>query len=179
MILRTDITEAGTFNKPHGIKGEISATLGIDADLSEVKCIVMNVEGIFVPFFISSVRPKTAETLLLTIDGIDSEHKVRAFSGQTFYLLDRDLPNDDDNNDGEDGFYASDLVRYTIVDSAIGLIGEIADYNDSTDNLLFIVTTPDGRDIYIPAADEFIDDIDMGSRTIYTSLPKGITDLNN
>ena len=47
MILRTDITEAGVFNKPHGIKGEISATLDFDIDLSDVKCIVLDVEGIF------------------------------------------------------------------------------------------------------------------------------------
>lgn len=77
MILRTDITEAGVFNKPHGIKGEISATLDFDIDLSDVKCIVLDVEGIFVPFFIVSVRPKTSETVLITINGIDSEQKAR------------------------------------------------------------------------------------------------------
>lgn len=87
MILRTDITEAGVFNKPHGIKGEISATLDYDTDLSEVKCIVIEIEGIFVPFFIVSVRPKTAETCLLTIDGIDSEEKARTLTGRAFYLL--------------------------------------------------------------------------------------------
>ena len=45
MILRTEITEAGVFNKPHGIKGEVSATLDIDIDLAQVRCIVMEVEG--------------------------------------------------------------------------------------------------------------------------------------
>ncbi len=84
MILRTDITEAGVFNKPHGIKGEISATLDFDIDLSDVKCIVLDVEGIFVPFFIVSVRPKTSETVLITINGIDSEQKARTLTGRPF-----------------------------------------------------------------------------------------------
>lgn len=177
MILRTDITEAGVFNKPHGIKGEISATLDFDVDLSAVKCIVMEIDGIFVPFFISSVRPKTAETCLITIDGIDSEPKARTLTGRPFYLLDSDIPDDDE--DGEDGFYVSDLIGYTIVDSEAGTVGEITDYNDSTANLLLIVTTPAGEEVYIPVADEYIDEVDADSHTLHTSLPEGIIDLNS
>ena len=177
MILRTDITEAGVFNKPHGIKGEISATLDYDTDLSEVKCIVIEIEGIFVPFFIVSVRPKTAETCLLTIDGIDSEENARTLTGRAFYLLNSDLPVDDP--DGEEGFYASDLVGYTVTDSELGTIGEITDYNDSTDNLLFIVTTPYEKEVYIPVADDFINEIDQDTHTLHTTLPQGIVDLNN
>ena len=177
MILRTDITEAGVFNKPHGIKGEISATLDYDTDLSDVKCIVIEIEGIFVPFFIVSVRPKTAETCLLTIDGIDSEEKARTLTGRAFYLLNSDLPVDDPA--GEEGFYASDMVGYTVTDSELGTIGEITDYNDSTDNLLFIVTTPDEKEVYIPVADDFINEIDQDTHTLHTTLPQGIVDLNN
>lgn len=177
MILRTEITEAGVFNKPHGIKGEISATLDFDIDLAQVRCIVMEVDGIFVPFFISSVRPKTAETFLVTIDGIDSEQKARTLTGKSFYVLDSDIPDDDDADD-EDGFYVADLVGYTLIDSEAGNVGEITDYNDTTSNLLLIVTTPDGGEVYIPVADEYIDEINPDTNTIYTTLPSGIIDLN-
>lgn len=177
MILSTDITEAGVLNKPHGIKGEISATLDYDIDLNEAKCIVMDVEGIFVPFFIKSVRPKTAETCLLTIDGINSEQKARQISGKTFYLLNNDLP--ENETDGEDGLYTSELIGYTVMDSVMGKLGKVTDYNDSTDNILLIVTNSDGKDIYIPVADEFIDEIDTDDNTLHTSLPQGIVDLNN
>ncbi|WP_280122459.1 ribosome maturation factor RimM [Duncaniella muricolitica] len=177
MILRTDITEAGVFNKPHGIKGEISATLDFDIDLSDVKCIVLDVEGIFVPFFIVSVRPKTSETVLITIDGIDSEQKARTLTGRPFYLLDSDIPEPDDA-DGEGGFYLSDLIGFTLADSIAGTVGEITDYNDATANLLLIVTTPDGEEVYIPVADEYIDEVDTDTRTLHTTLPSGIIDLN-
>ena len=50
MIRLAEIAEAGHFNKPHGIKGEMSATLDFDLDLDNVKCIIVPVEGIFVPF---------------------------------------------------------------------------------------------------------------------------------
>ncbi len=178
-MLRIDpeTTRLHVFNKPHGIKGEISATLDFDIDLSDVKCIVLDVEGIFVPFFIVSVRPKTSETVLITIDGIDSEQKARTLTGRPFYLLDSDIPEPDDA-DGEGGFYLSDLIGFTLADSIAGTVGEITDYNDATANLLLIVTTPDGEEVYIPVADEYIDEVDTDTRTLHTTLPSGIIDLN-
>lgn len=177
MIKLTEIAEAGHFNKAHGIKGEISATLDIDVDLSEVKCIVVPVEGIFVPFFVSACRPKTADTCLLMIDGIDSEAKAQQFNNRPFYILRTDIPEDEEDDD-EDGLYASDLVGYRIVDETLGDIGVISGINDSTQNVLFIVETDGGDEIFIPVADEFIEEIDSDSETVRTYLPEGLIDLN-
>ncbi|MBD5271639.1 MAG: 16S rRNA processing protein RimM [Bacteroides sp.] len=179
MIKRNEITEAGVFNKPHGIKGEISATLDIDIDLNEVKCIVLDVEGIFVPFFISSVRPKTSETCLIMIDGIDSEEKARTLTGHPFWILDSDLPDDDDDDDDDDGFYAADLIGYRAVDSTRGDLGEIVDINDQTANILFIVRRDDGSEFFIPVAQEFIDGVDPDGPTLLVSLPDELIDLND
>lgn len=176
MIRKEEISEAGRFNKPHGIKGEISATLDVDADLSEVKCIIVNIEGIFVPFFATSVRPKTADTDLVTLEGVDSEEKARQFAGRPFYLLKTDIPEDD--VDFSEGFYASDLIGFTITDSVSGTIGTVSDVNDRTDNVLFIVTSPSGREILLPVADKFIDSVDPDSRTVETSYPSEILELN-
>lgn len=177
MILPAEITEAGRFNKPHGIKGEISATLDIDVDLAEVKCLVMDVEGIFVPFFVKSVRPKTAETCLVTLDGVDSEEKARRFASRAFFILKTDLPESEEGDD--EGFYAADLVGYEIKDAALGTLGEVTDINDVTDNVLFVVTSPDGHEILLPVADEFILYIDTDARVIETDYPEGILDLNH
>ena len=182
MIKRNEITEAGVFNKPHGIKGEISATLDIDVDLNEVKCIVMDVEGIFVPFFITSVRPKTSETCLITIDGIDSDEKARPLTGRPFWVLDSDLPaedDDDDDPDSADGFYAADLIGYRVIDSTCGDLGEITDINDLTANILFIVRRDDGSEFFIPVAEEFIDGVDPEGPSLLVSLPPELIDLND
>lgn len=176
MILESELVEAGKFNKPHGIKGEISATVDVDVDFDDLKCLVISVEGIFVPFFISSVRPKNGDTFLITIEGVDSEEKAQYFTNRTFYILKSDLPEYDEED--EDGFYAADLIGYSIIDSDAGLLGEIADINDSTQNVLFVVEREDGSELFIPVVDEFIISIDSESKTIETSLPSGIVDLN-
>ena len=71
MIGRDDLVEMGCYNKPHGINGEISATMLCDLELLDrFKCLVTCVDGIYVPFFVESKRPKTEQTVLLKLDGI-------------------------------------------------------------------------------------------------------------
>lgn len=179
MILESEIVEAGKFNKPHGIKGEISVTVDLDIDLDDVKCVIISVDGIFVPFFINSVRPKNSETYLVTIDGVDSEEKAQHFTNRPFYVLKTDLSDNDIDDEDEDGFYASDLIGYVLEDESFGKIGTVTDINDSTQNVLFVVKADNGNDVFIPVADEFIISVDPENRMIHTSLPEGIVDLNN
>ncbi len=56
-------------------------------------------------------------------------------------------------------------------------MGEITDYDDSTDNVLFILRRPDGSEALIPASDDFIDSVDTQERTIAMTLPEGLLAL--
>ena len=175
------LCEAGRFNKPHGIKGEVSVTLAPqaeDVDLMSVKCIFMEVDGIMVPFFINSLRPKTAETSLVTIDGIDTEEKLRPFVNRDFYILRTDLPEPEELDPDADGFYASDFIGFEVSDLDLGPLGTITDINDATENVLFVITRPDGTELLVPVVDEFIDEIDVAARRLVTAVPEGIIDLN-
>lgn len=78
----------------------------------------------------------------------------------------------------DDGEYADDLVGYTIIDDENGNLGEIKEIDLSTANTLFLLER-NGKTLYIPVADEFITDIDNTNRTIHTSLPAGLVDLNS
>lgn len=176
MIKLSEIAEIGRFNKPHGIKGEISVSVDGNIDLDDIKCIIVRIEGIFVPFFINSVRPKTADTSLITIDGIDSEEKAQELTNRDIYILRSDLPEEETD---EDGLYASDLIGYEINDITSGNIGVIENINDSTQNILFIVRTPEGKELYIPVAEEFILSVDPDNETVRTDIPIEILTLND
>lgn len=178
MIRLSEIAEIGHFNKPHGIKGEISVSLDTDVDLNDIKCIIISIDGIFVPFFIKSVRPKTADTSLITIDGIESEEQAQEFVNRSLYIRRCDLPEDEDLTD-EDGFYASDLIGFEIKDINAGNIGVINDVNDTTSNILFVVNTAEGKELLIPVADEFILSVDLENEIVETDIPSEILTLND
>lgn len=175
MISADQLTDIGNFVKPHGINGELSAVIDSGIDIDALRCIILDIDGIFVPFFISSHRSRGAEAMLLTIDGITNEIQAKPLSGKTIYTLTDELP-EEYFEENEDGFYASDFIGWTVVENGES-IGEITGIDDSTENVLFIVESPGNKTIYIPVADEFIDAIDTENHIIDMSLPTGICDL--
>lgn len=192
MILRTELKEIGKLQRPHGINGEINVQSRLDADeLASLRCVVLEIDGIFVPFFISASRPKSSQTSLLSIDGISSEAEAAKLCPAPLYALRDDIrrleatdseseEDSEDEEDDEEGFYAEDLIGYT-VESDDGLLrGEIVDLDDSTDNYLFIVRDQDGRRLLLPVADgSMIEEVDTQRHHLLLSLPKGLLDLNN
>ncbi len=52
MIAAESLTEIGHFVKPHGINGELSAVIDRDIDIDSLRCIVVSIDGIFIPFFL-------------------------------------------------------------------------------------------------------------------------------
>lgn len=174
MIRREELTCIGRFVKPHGIKGELNAGLDIGLDsLDALSCIVVDVDGIYVPFFIDSVRPRGSESALLTLEGISNENAAADFSGKDFFALTSELGEEVDGDD--DGFFISDLIGYNVIDMPGGtLVGEVTDFDDSTANVVLLVQRPDGENIYIPAADELFISIDPESRTVAMDLPEGL-----
>ena len=179
MIRIEEITSVGSLVKPHGIKGEILAEVDYEFDLASARCIVLDVDGIFVPFFIDGLRPRSVSSVLIHIDGVDSEISAKKICGKEFYVLNEDMPETDGLD--EDGFFLSELVGFKILDADNSEIGEIVDYDDSTENSLFMVRPATGESdqiIYIPVADDFIRSLDSQAGTITMDLPSGLIDLN-
>lgn len=181
MITGEMLAPIGHTGKPHGINGELNLFVNdrfLDSDISldDLRCIVMDVDGIFVPFFIGKLRAKGFDNLLVKIDGIDNEKDAKELASKTVYAL-TDEYNPSSTQNGKDGLYAEDLIGFAVNDEGKHL-GVIEDIDDSTDNALFIISRVDSdKPLYIPIADDFIDNIDIEKKIISMSLPQGMTDL--
>lgn len=175
MITEEQLTEIGRFNQPHGIKGEINAIISDPAEFDDLSCIVLDVDGIFVPFFISGVRQRGVQSYLITVDGIDNERKAMSIANKTIYALSEEIA--DDGGDDEDGFYAEDFIGYSISSNDGVLNGTITDIDDTTENVLFIVTADNGKTHLIPVAEELIAGINTDTRHITVELPSGLLDI--
>ncbi len=179
MIVETDIKAIGKFQKTHGLKGELNAILDIDPGyLEEGHAIIVDVDGIYVPFFTSSVRPKGSTSFLIKLDGINSEDEAKGFVNKIIYGMKSELVTFLDLEE-DDMFEEDDIVGYKIYDGFTGdYIGIIESVDSSTENLLFVVLTEDGEEVFIPAVDEFIEEIDDNDKIIKMRLPEGLVELN-
>lgn len=176
MIKKEQLVEIGKFQKTHALKGELNAILDVEEDfMLDGKPLIVDMDGIFVPFYAESVRPKGAESFLVKLKDIDSQEKAKDLVNKNVYGLRSDLIDYFDDPEME---LTADFKGFTIKDTNLGIVGKIVDIDDSTANVLFIVERPDGRNVYIPVADEFITSIDDERQVIETLLPEGLVDLN-
>lgn len=174
MIRQEEVIRIGHFAKPHGIKGEI--TLVVDRDVfdeaDETCFIVCDVEGILVPFFVEDFRYKTDTTMLLKLEGVDSEAAAREFSNRTVYYPVAKL----DEEAGLEEMGWEGLIGFRVIDKAAGTLGEITDVDDSTENVLLQIDHA-GQELLIPAVEAFIEDFDTARKELHMALPEGLLDL--
>ncbi len=172
MIEREELIKIGRFNKPHGVKGELSFTFTDDIfDRTDCPYIVCEIDGIFVPFFIEEYRFKSDTTALLKLEDVDNEQEARAFS-----LLDVYFPKSYYDTAVEEEAPGDYFIGFTLLDNETGELGKIVSIDDSTENILFEVDH-DGRLLLIPAVDEFVSEIDEENRKLYMNIPEGLLDL--
>ncbi len=170
MIRRDDVYRIGRLGKAHGIKGEV--TLQVDDDVfdrTDSDHLILEIDGIMVPFFMEEYRFRTDNTALVKFEGVDTQQRARELTGTEVYFERSAAENSDD---GELTY--AQLVGYSVVNDADGQpVGEIEYVDEQTINIMFGLT--DGR--LIPASEELIADIDTARREITMIIPEGILDL--
>lgn len=178
MITRDELILIGHYNKSHGVAGEISATVDVPVEtMRALSCLVSEMDGIFVPFFVNACRPKTAETVLLTIDGIDDEQEAAKLVNHDIYALKRDYSDASAEADA-DGYPLDYFIGYEMHDTDGTRVGEIIDVDEQTENAIFIIDC-DGVELMVPASDDLIVEFNEDDKVMVMDLPQGLLDLND
>ena len=169
MIKKETVYKIGRMGKAHGVKGEISFQLDDDVfDRVDADYLVLDIDGILVPFFIEEYRFKTDSNALMKFEGIDTQERARELTGCDVYFP-RELSEDDEEN-----ISWAEIIGYSLLDVQTGQeVGKIASVDDSTINILFELEN--GK--LIPASEELITNIDTKKHQIKMNLPKGILEL--
>ena len=169
MIRQEDVYKIGRLGKSHGVKGEVSFLFDDDIfDRVDADYLVLDIDGILVPFFMEEYRFRNDTVCLVKFCDIDTQQRAQELTGCDVYFP-RALAEEADEQPS-----LSSLVGFAITDASNGkTVGNIAAIDDSTQNILFELE--DGT--LIPASDELIEEIDTASRTITMHLPLGLLDL--
>ena len=172
MIQNDEVISIGRFTRPHGVKGEMAMTFVNDVfDRTDCPYLVCAMDGILVPFFIEEYRFKSETTALIKFERIDTVEQARIFVNKEVFFPICYLPEDE-----EPTLSWSTFVGYEASDVTLGQLGTVVDVDDSTVNVLFIVERPDGSEVFIPAQEVFIKDLDPSSKKILFTLPDGLID---
>ena len=167
MIRRDDVYKIGKLGKPHGVKGEITFAITDDVfDRVDAEYLVLDINGILVPFYMEEYRFKNDENVLVKFEDIDTQEQARNYTGCEVYF-----PRHLSDSDGEH-------IGFQLVDIPTGkVVGTIDHVDDSTINLLFEVTTPEGEEVLIPASNDLIEEVNAEKKEIRMAIPEGLLEL--
>ena len=171
MIKKDEVFKIDIFNKPHGVKGEISFTFTDDIfDRVECEYLVCLLDGIFVPFFIEEYRFRSDTTALVKLEGVDTSEKARMFTNVEVYFPKKYVGEEEDSDDIPTWNY---FIGFKVEDVNHGELGEIVAVDDSTMNVLFAIEK-DGEELLLPAHEEFIIKLDKKKRLLTVEVPDGL-----
>ena len=172
MIFLSEVQRIGQIVKPHGVGGEMAVTVPASLDWTDdIDCLVCSLDGILVPFFLESIRPKSNTTILVKFEGYDTVESTARFMGVTVYMPLKYVAQNDDDEPSWSAF-----LDWKVVDSKAGPLGLVNAVDDSTPNILFQVRDGE-RERIIPANPEWITKVDRKNRTLMYNLPEGLTEL--
>ena len=171
MIKQDEVYKIGRLGKAHGVKGEVSFQFDDDIfDRVDADYLVLDIDGILVPFFMEEYRFRNDSVCLVKFCDIDTQQRAQELTGCDVYFP-RALAEEGD----EMPSWAS-LVGFKIISVPDGsAIGTITSIDDSTINILFELE--DGT--LIPASDELIESIDSEKQQIKMKIPEGLLEIEN
>ncbi len=172
MINKDNCILLGTLTKPHGTRGSLIVRFsGLKAeDIKKRGLVFVEIDGLPVPFFIESFQEKTEDTVILKIEGIDTENKAREFLGYPVYVM------KDQIRIKTASKKIQDIKGYQVIDKHLGFIGFAEEVVEMAKNPLLSVINGE-KEFLVPVHEDIILEVNDKEKIIRIDAPEGLFDL--
>jgi 16S rRNA processing protein RimM len=160
----------GKFRKPHGIRGEIRMSVLTDYPelISPGKMVYVGPQN--QAYTIKDLRWHGGD-LLLSLEELPDRTAVEVFRNVMVSMKSSDIPV---LPEGE--YYLHQLVGMEVVTDQGEALGKLAEILITGANDVYLVRTPAGKELLLPAIDEVIREIDLELGLIRVHLIAGLLD---
>lgn len=165
-------------NRLFGTGGEVMITLFADFpeefDTSDTP-LFAKIDGLNVPLYLEKFERRGRSGAVVAFADIDTERRVMELLSKELFLPEEEGAEDVFDNDE---FTFDDLVGYSVeatVGDGVVYEGELTAFYDGKNPLFEVLL--DGREVLIPAQEEFIAGADFDAGHIVFLLPEGLIDL--
>ena len=160
----------GKFRKPHGIRGEIRMTV-----ITNFPELINQGQKIYVgqnyqAYTIKSLRWQ-GEDLLVSLEEMPDRTAVEIFRNVMVHMKSEDMP---EPPEGE--FYLHQLVGLEVITDQGQNLGILKEVLLTGANDVYLVSTPDGKEILLPAIQEVVLDVNMEDRKMLVHILPGLLD---
>jgi 16S rRNA processing protein RimM len=171
---RKDFVVIGEVAKPHGVKGEVRVHTHTESPsffsgLDEIWLAAG--DGRLRAYEIVAARTHKGG-VLLTLAGVEDRDAAEMLRGAEVRVPEDALP-----EPAEDEIYMHEVLGLEVRLPDGGLLGTVRDFEVRGDSEVWSVEAPDGREILLPVADEFIVELDAEARRAVADPPPGLLEL--
>lgn len=131
------------------------------------------IDKLEVPLFLNSFTRKGNSSAVVCFDDIDTEYRMSELLGMDV-LFPCTESEDEYDEPSDDAIYFEDLEGWEAVLTNEHR-GSITKFIDGENPLLLIDI--EGKEVFIPAQDEFFEDFDTQNKVVFFCLPEGLLDL--
>ncbi len=169
-----------TLGKPQGLRGEMRAFVYTESALLPKGPVLVCKEHEELEkaktLVLKKSRPHTSGkggNAVCLFEEISDRTEAEAWHRASVYVKADDLP---DLN--EDELYVHDMIGLSVVlhedDAPVGTLEQVTWHGEQE---LWLIVTADGKEVFLPAVPEFVNDIDLTQEIIRISPPEGLLDL--
>lgn len=148
--------EIGKIVNTHGVRGALKVEPWCDSpeQLCGLSTLYVRKRDEYIPLKVRNASLHKNHTLIY-FDGIDSIDDAIPYKNRILYIDRDDFPLADDR------VFIADIIGLDVFDERDGSrLGVLKSVDELPASDLFVVTTPDGHEVLVPAVDEFIGHID-------------------
>lgn len=177
-----DFIEVGCIVKAHGIRGEICIDYNADSPDLLRECVYLAPPGSGRPepsalrrYGVKSLRRHQGRPLL-SLEGVPDRTAAELLRGRRVFIPASRLP-----ELAPDEIYMSDLPGLEVftrgADGELGPLGVLSRADVQAGQEIWTITTPEGREVLFPAAEEFVVAVDLEARRAIIAPPPGLLEL--
>lgn len=179
MIKNEEVFKIGFITKQRGLRGEVEMSFTDDCfDNGTADYFVLDIDGIFVPFFWEEFSFKNNDTLIIKFEDIDNEKQSSILVGRSVFYPKQHVQVSD-NEDGATLSSYKALTGFSVFDQHQIAVGTIIEVDDSSSNILLTIEKSDGNDLLLPFHNDFLLHFDLQERFIQLHIPEELLSLND
>lgn len=162
----------GMLRRPHGVHGEILMDVHTDFPERLRPGATIWVGDQYQPQPLQAVRPH-GQGLLVKFHGVDTPEAAGLYRNQWVYIPTRSIPA---LPEGE--YYHHQLIGLqAIEDDTKRVLGTVKEILVTGANDVYVLDSPSGGELLLPAIPDVILKVDLGGKTILVRLLPGLVDL--
>jgi len=162
----------GVITNSHGIKGEVKVFPTTD-DIKRFDYLdeaVIDTGKEYINVNVTGVK-YFKNMVILKFNQYDNINDILKFKG-----LDLLVSRENAIPLGEDEHFIVDLIGCNVVDEEKNYIGELVDVMETGANGVYVVKTPEGREVLFPVIEQCVLNKDIENKTITVHVMKGLMD---